>query len=62
MAELLAEVDEQRLRRMDANARTLFERGGLRSDLTIDDARDILWTYTGARVVRAARDSPGLVG
>ena len=46
MAELVAEVDEQRLRRMEANARTLFERGDIRSDLTLDDARDILWTYT----------------
>jgi AcrR family transcriptional regulator len=46
MAELVVEADEQRLRRMEANARTLFERGDLRSDLTLDEARDILWTYT----------------
>ena len=46
MAELVAEVDEQRLERMEVNARTLFERGDVRSDLTLDDARDILWTYT----------------
>jgi AcrR family transcriptional regulator len=46
MAELVNEVDEQRLRRMEANARTLFERGDIRSDLTLDDARDIMWTYT----------------
>jgi AcrR family transcriptional regulator len=46
MAELLAEVDEQRLRRMEVNARALFERGDIRSDLTLDDARDILWTYS----------------
>ncbi len=46
MAELLAEVDEQRLRRMETNARTLYERGDLRSDVTLDDARDIMWTYT----------------
>ena len=46
MAELVAEVDEQRLRRMEANARTLFERGDLRSDLTLEDARDIMWTWT----------------
>jgi hypothetical protein len=46
MAELLAEVDEQRLRRMEANARILYERGDIRTDLTLDDARDIVWTYT----------------
>jgi hypothetical protein len=46
MSELVVEADEQRLRRMEANARTLFERGDLRSDLTLDEARDILWTYT----------------
>lgn len=46
MAELLAEVDEQRLQRMEANARTLFERGDLRRGLTLEEARDILWTYT----------------
>lgn len=46
MAELLAEVDDQRLRRMEVNARTLFERGDIRSDLTLDDVRDILWTYS----------------
>jgi hypothetical protein len=46
MAELLVEVDDQRLRRMEANARTLFERGDLRGGLTLDDACDILWAYT----------------
>ena len=46
MAELLAEVDAQRNQRMETNARTLLERGDLRSDVTLDEARDILWTYT----------------
>ena len=46
LAELLAEVDAQRLRRMEANARALFDRGDLRHGLSLDDARDILWTYT----------------
>ena len=46
MAELLAEVDEQRLRRMETNARTLFERGDLRHDVTLESARDVMWTYT----------------
>lgn len=46
MAELLAEVDEQRLRRMEVNASTLYGRGDIRADLTLDDARDVMWTYT----------------
>jgi AcrR family transcriptional regulator len=46
MAELLAEVDQQRLQRMETNARGLFERGDLRSDLTLEDARDIMWTWS----------------
>jgi len=50
MAEVLAEVDEQRLRRMEANARTLFERHDLRPELTLEDARDIMWTYTSPDV------------
>ncbi len=46
LAELLEEVDDQRLQRMEAGARTLFERGDLRSDVALEDARDIMWTYT----------------
>jgi AcrR family transcriptional regulator len=46
MAELLAEVDEQRLRRMEVNARTLLDRHDLRPELTLEDARDIMWAYT----------------
>ncbi len=43
---LLAEVDEQRLRRMERNARTLHDRRQLRPGLTLDAARDVLWTYS----------------
>src|SRR3954465_10654370 len=43
MADLLAEVDEQRLRRMEKNAGTLFERRQLRPDITLGQARDVLW-------------------
>lgn len=43
MADLLAEVDESRLRRMENNARTLYERGDLRQWITLEEARDILW-------------------
>jgi len=46
MADVLAEVDEQRLRRMDGNARTLYERGHLREGITLEQARDILWTMS----------------
>ena len=46
MAELLAEVDEQRLRRMERNARTLYGRRQLREGMTLREARDILWTYS----------------
>jgi AcrR family transcriptional regulator len=46
MAKLLADADEQRLSRMERNARTLHERGNLRPDMTLDEARDILWIYS----------------
>ena len=46
MADLLTEVDEQRLGRMGRNARTLYERGDLRDGITLDQARDILWTMS----------------
>jgi AcrR family transcriptional regulator len=46
MAELLAEVDGQRLRRMELNARSLLERGEVRPELGLDDVRDVLWTFT----------------
>ncbi len=43
MAGLLAEVDDQRLRRMEQNARTLYERHALRPEITLEEARDVLW-------------------
>jgi AcrR family transcriptional regulator len=46
MADLLTEVDDQRLRRMEANARTLHDRGDLREGMTLDHARDVLWTMS----------------
>lgn len=46
MADLLAEADEQRLRRMQQNARTLHERGDLRDGITLEQARDVLWTIS----------------
>ncbi len=46
MAELLVEVDQQRLERMERNARTLYDRGELRRGMQLGDARDVLWTYS----------------
>ena len=46
MAGLLAEVDESRLRRMEENARTLYERGDFREGITLEEARDILWSIS----------------
>jgi AcrR family transcriptional regulator len=46
IAQLLAEVDEQRLGRMEGNARTLHDRGHLRPGMTLGEARDIMWTYS----------------
>lgn len=46
MAALLEEVHEQRLDRMEENARRLQERGWLRDGVTLDEARDVLWFYS----------------
>lgn len=46
IAELLAEVDQQRLGRMERNARTLHDRRQLRPGMTLGEARDVLWTYS----------------
>lgn len=43
---LLEEMNEQRLERMTHNARRLLACDGLRSDLRLADARDVLFTYT----------------
>jgi AcrR family transcriptional regulator len=46
MAELLAELDAQRLSRMAHQARYLRDRGFLRTDVTETEARDVMWAYT----------------
>jgi AcrR family transcriptional regulator len=46
LAELLGEMAAQRLDRMSLNAQRLSGRPGLRPELTIDQIRDVLWTYT----------------
>jgi AcrR family transcriptional regulator len=46
MAELLDAIQAQRLERMAHNAGRLFRVGGLRTDVTLEHARDVLFTYT----------------
>jgi AcrR family transcriptional regulator len=46
VAELLDEVNRSRLARMELNARELFERGDFRQGITLEHARDVLWTYS----------------
>jgi len=46
VARLQAEMDAARLTRMAHNARTLLERGHLRTGITLDAATDVLWTYS----------------
>lgn len=50
MATLLEEVDRGRLKRMQHNARRLYERGDLREGITLKEARDVLWTYSSAEL------------
>lgn len=46
MADLLEELDQARLMRMEHNARQLLERGDFREGVTLEYARDVLWTYS----------------
>lgn len=46
MAALLETADRLRLARMEDNARDLFERGLFRAEITLDEARDVLWLYS----------------
>jgi AcrR family transcriptional regulator len=46
MAALLADSDHARRERMRHNAQTLAERGHLRTGITVQDATDVLWTYS----------------
>jgi AcrR family transcriptional regulator len=45
-----AELQAERLAGMTVFATTLHARGHLRDDITINDARDILWTYNAAEL------------
>ena len=46
MATLLDEMDAARLERMTVNARHLYDAGHLRPDVTLEQATDVLWTYS----------------
>jgi AcrR family transcriptional regulator len=46
MASLQSELSAQRLQRMTHNARSLAATGGLREDVTVEHAGEIMWTYS----------------
>jgi hypothetical protein len=46
MAKLYEQIRDERLRRMTINARHLFDAGHLRPDVTLEQAVDVLWTYS----------------
>jgi AcrR family transcriptional regulator len=46
MADLLAQLDGDRLARMAHQAHFLHDRGYLRSDVSETEARDVMWAYT----------------
>jgi AcrR family transcriptional regulator len=46
MAQLQSQLGAQRLERMTHNARSLADTGGLRAEITVERAGEILWTYS----------------
>jgi AcrR family transcriptional regulator len=50
LARLDEEMDASRLTRMTHNARTLLNGGHLRAGMTLDAARDVLWTYSSPQL------------
>jgi AcrR family transcriptional regulator len=46
MAVLQEEVEQARLTRMAGNAGLLYDRGDLRKGITLERARDVLWSYS----------------
>lgn len=46
MASLQSEIEDQRLERMTDNARRLARAGHLRANVTVEQAGEILWTYS----------------
>ena len=45
-AAVLEAADRSRLERMEVNARGFLERGFGRPDATVEEVRDVMWTYT----------------
>jgi len=52
LADLLGEMNAQRLERMAHNAERISRHPDVRSDLTVDQVRDILWTYSSPDLYR----------
>lgn len=48
--ELVQEMDQDRLRRMTANAHQLLDHGHLRAGISLAQAADVLWTYSSAEL------------
>jgi len=46
LADLLEQMAAQRLERMALNAERLTAHAGVRRDLTVEQIRDVMWTYT----------------
>lgn len=52
LAELRADLETARLNRMTQVARTVFAKTPLRGDRTVEQAADILWTYSSPELYR----------
>jgi AcrR family transcriptional regulator len=50
LADLVRDIDVQRLERMTANARKLARRGFLREGVSVARAGDIMWAWTAAEI------------
>jgi AcrR family transcriptional regulator len=46
LADLAAQMSAQRLERMRVNAERLMRHAGVRPELTVEQVRDVLWSYT----------------
>lgn len=50
LADFIATIERERLTGTERIARNLAESGGLRADLTVERARDVLWVLTAPEV------------
>ena len=62
MAALRAEMDTGRLTRMTSNARNLAEAGHLRDDITVEQAGEVMWTYSSPELYELLVLGPRLAG